>query len=338
MEHRTWTAVSAGLLALALGVLGATLPVPLVALGPGPTFDTLGAVDGKQVVAVDGLPTYPTSGHLNMTTVSVTDRLTLFSALGFWGAGDHQVVPRTTVFPPEKSDAQVQQQNSDDFAASEANAEVAALADLKLPTRAVVSDLTAGSPATGHLQKGDEIVTVAGTAVTTPQEVADALSATRPGQPVKIAFKRAGTPGDATVVLGSSPDRAQGLLGVRPGIEPRDGHISISLGDIGGPSAGLMFTLAVIDKLTPGELTGGRFVAGTGTIDSTGTVGSIGGIPFKMMAARTAGATTFLVPDKNCAEAAAHTPDGLQLVKVATLADALAGLDALRAGKPVTTC
>jgi Lon-like protease len=338
VEHRTWTVVSAGLLALALGVLGATLPVPLVALGPGPTYDTLGAVDGTQVVAVQGLPTYPTSGHLNMTTVSVTDRLTLFSALGFWGAADHQVVPRDAVFPPDKSDAQVQQQNSDDFAASEANAEVAALMDLKLPTRAVVADLTPDSPATGRLQRGDELVTVAGTPVTTPQAVADALSDTRPGQSVQIAYKRDGKAGDATVVLGSSPDRPQGLLGVRPGIEPRGGDITISLGDIGGPSAGLMFTLAVIDKLTPGNLTDGRFVAGTGTIDNAGTVGAIGGIPFKMMAARAAGATTFLVPANNCTEAAAKAPDGLQLVRVATLADALGALDALRAGRPVTTC
>jgi Lon-like protease len=338
VKHRTWTVVSAGLLALALGVLGATLPVPLVALGPGPTYDTLGAVDGMQVVAVDGLPTYPTSGHLNMTTVSVTDRLTLFAALGFWGAADHQVVPRDTVFPPDKSDAQVQQQNSDDFAASEASAEVAALMDLKLPTRAVVADLTPDSPATGRLQKGDELVVVAGTPVATPQAVADALSGTKPGQSVQITYRRDGKEGTATVVLGSSPDRPQGLLGVRPGIEPQGGDITISLGDIGGPSAGLMFTLAVIDKLTPGELTGGRFVAGTGTIDNTGAVGAIGGIPFKMMAARAAGATTFLVPAKNCTEAAANAPDGLQLVRVATLDDALTALDALRADQPVRTC
>ncbi len=338
MKSRTWTVVSAGLLALALGVLGATLPVPMVALGPGPTYDTLGAVDGTQVIAVAGLPTYPTAGHLNMTTVSVTDRLTLFSALGYWGAADHQVVPRDTVFPPDKSDAQVQQQNSDDFSASEANAEVAALMDLKLPTRAVVADLTPGSPAAGLLQKGDQLVTVAGTAVATPQAVADALSGTRPGQSVRITYTRGGRPGDATVVLGASPDRPQGLLGVRPGIEPQGGDITISLGDIGGPSAGLMFTLAVIDKLTPGELTGGRFVAGTGTIDNAGTVGPIGGIPFKMMAARSAGATTFLVPARNCEEAAAHAPEGLQLVRVATLGDALTALDAMRADRPVTTC
>jgi PDZ domain-containing protein len=338
VKHRTWTIVSAGLLALALGVLGATVPVPMVALGPGPTFNTLDVVDGTPVVAVAGLPTYPTTGHLNMTTVSVTDRLTLFNVLGFWAAHDQQVVPRSTVFPPDQSDQQVQQQNSDEFAASEVNAEVAALTDLKLPTRVVVSDLTDGSPATGKLEKGDTLLAVNGKPVSSPQAVSDALTATKPGQPVTVIYSRGGTQADATVVLGSSPDRPQGLLGVRPGIEPKDGDITISLGDIGGPSAGLMFTLAVIDKLTPGDLTGGRFVAGTGTIDASGDVGAIGGIPFKMMAARAAGATMFLVPADNCTEAAANDPDGLQLVRVAKLGDALTALDALRANRPVTGC
>lgn len=338
MNHRTWTVVSAGLLALALGGLGATLPVPLVALGPGPTVNTLGEVNGTAVVAVTGVPTYPTAGNLNMTTVSVTDRLTLFNAIGFWTAGDQQVVPRDTVFPPGKSDAQVQQENTDQFASSEANAEVAALTELKLPTRAVVSALTSGSPAIGRLQPGDELVTVAGKAVSNPQQVSDALTGTRPGQSVVIAYKRGGRQQDATVVLGTNPSLPQGFLGVRPGIEPVGGDITISLGDIGGPSAGLMFTLAVIDKLTPGELNGGRFVAGTGTIDPDGTVGPIGGIPFKMMAARAAGATTFLVPAANCAEATANDPAGLSLVRVGTLADALTALDALRANKPAAGC
>jgi PDZ domain-containing protein len=338
VNHRTWTVVAAGLLALALGVLGAALPTPLVALGPGPTFNTLGEVDGTNVVAVKGLPTYPTAGHLNMTTVSVTDGLTLFAAIGFWVARDQQVVPRDTVFPPGRSDQQVQQENTDQFTSSEVNAEVAALAELKIPARAVVSELTKGSPAAGRLQPGDEFVTVAGKPVSTPRQVSEALRDTKPGQSVAITFRRAGAPSDTTVVLGTNPSLPQGFLGVRPGIEPVGGDITISLGDIGGPSAGLMFALAVIDKLTPGELNGGRFIAGTGTIGPDGTVGPIGGIPFKMMAARAAGATTFLVPAANCAEAAANDPVGLSLVRVGTLDDALAALDALRANKPVTGC
>jgi Lon-like protease len=330
--------VAAGALAVLLGVFGATLPIPMVALGPGPTYDTLAAVGGVPVVDVEGLPTYPTSGHLNMTTVAVTDQLTLFSALAFWASSDRQVVPRSTIYAPEKSDAQVQEENTEQFAASESNAEVAALTQLHEPTRVVVGGFTDGSPAAATLKVGDEIVAVSGNQVNSPTAVADALVDTRPGQSVPVTYRRDGQEGVATVVLGASPDRPQGLLGVRPGIEPRDGDITISLGDIGGPSAGLMFALAVVDKLTPGEITGGRFVAGTGTITQEGAVGPIGGIPFKMAAARAAGATVFMVPADNCTEAASTAPDGLQLVRVATLADAISGLDALRAGQPVTSC
>lgn len=338
VNRRTWTVIAASLLALALGVFGATLRAPLAALGPGPTYDTLGVVDGTPVVAVDGLPVFPTSGHLNMTTISVVDRPTLFAAIGFWASGERQVVPREQVYPPQKTDEQVKQQNTEQFAASEADATVAALAQLALPTRVVVGGLVTDSPAEGTLHVGDEIVAVTGRAVDTPRAVSDALAGTVPGQSVTITYRRDGQQRDADVVLGSSPDRPQGLLGVRPGIEPRSGLIRISLGDIGGPSAGLMFALAVVDKLTPGELTGGRFIAGTGTITPDGQVGPIGGIPFKMMAASEAGATAFLVPAANCEEAAGNAPDGLVLLRVGTLGEAVTGLDALRAGQPAPSC
>ncbi|WP_232660356.1 YlbL family protein [Pseudonocardia sp. TRM90224] len=338
MNRRTLTAFAAGLIALAIAVIGVTVPVPLVALGPGPTYDTLSDVDGKPVVAVDGLPQFGTSGHLNMTTVSVTDRLTLFSVLGFWAAGERRVVPRDQIFPPEKSDSEVQKENTEAFAASEANAEVAALMKLAIPTRVVVGELVENSPAAGALEVGDELVAVSGRPVQTSLAVSEALSSTTPGQTVTVTLRRAGVQRDASVVLGSSPDRPQGLLGVRPEVEPQAGDISISLGDIGGPSAGLMFALAVVDKLTPGELTGGRFIAGTGTITQDGRVGPIGGIPFKMRAARDAGATEFLVPADNCVEAAANKPDGLSLVRAATLDDAIKGLDALREGLQPVAC
>lgn len=330
--------MAAGLLGLAIAVLGVTVPVPLVALGPGPTYDTLGGVEGVPVVAIDGLPTYPTAGHLNMTTVAVADRLTTASMLGNWASGSRQVVPRAQVFPPGRTDTEVRQDNAEQFAVSEANAEIAALAELALPTRVVVASLVDGAPAAGTLEVGDELVSVMGRPVTSPQSVADTLRGTTPGQSVPITYQRGTEQREATVQLGASPDRPQGLLGVLPTVEPRGGDIRISLGDVGGPSAGLMFALAVVDKLTPGDLTGGRFVAGTGTIAQDGVVGPIGGIPFKMHAAREAGATEFLVPAANCAEAATHAPDGLVLIRVNTLGDAVAGLDAIRTNRPATLC
>jgi PDZ domain-containing protein len=332
------TLLPAALLAAVLVVLGTVLPVPLVALGPGPTYDTLGDIGGTPVVSVDGLPTYPTTGHLNMTTVSVSDRMTFVQVLQAWADGSRQVVPRSTIFPPGKTDDQVREENTQQFTTSESNAELAAMTELAIPTRVVVGAVVPDSAAAGALRVGDELLGVSGRPVASPAAVSDALAGTTPGQSVTITYRRDGQERSADVALGSSPDRAQGLLGVRPTVEPQAGDIKISLGDIGGPSAGLMFALAVVDKLSPGDLTGGRFVAGTGAIDATGDVSPIGGIPFKMRAARDAGATVFLVPDENCTQAAATAPPGLQLVRVTALDDAVGQLETLNRGAAPAVC
>lgn len=161
------------------------------------------------------------------------------------------------------------------------------------------------------------------------------------GDRVEIRFRHADEPERAaTVQLGQHPHgEPQGFLGVAATERPDVPFgIEISLADVGGPSAGLMFSLAIIDKLTPGEINGGQFVAGTGEIDPAGTVGAIGGIPFKMVKAREAGATTFLVPAGNCAEAKAQAPAGLRLAKVATLDEANKALEALRNGQVPAGC
>ena len=114
--------------------------------------------------------------------------------------------------------------------------------------------------------------------------------------------------------------------------------VAISVGDIGGPSAGLMFALGIIDKLTPANLTGGRFIAGTGEIEANGTVDPIGGIQQKMAGARAAGATIFLTPATNCPNTAGAVPAGMRLIKVSSLTGAIADLNALKAGRPVPSC
>lgn len=338
MDRRLLTVVAAALLALSLGVIGATLPVPFVALGPGPTHDTLGDYEGRQIVRVEGLAQYPTSGHLNMTTVSVTDRLSLFTTLWFWASGERRVIPREAVFPSDRTDQEIQDENAAQFASSESNAEAAAVTELGLPARVLVAGVVDDSPAAGVLEPGDEIVSVAGQAVASAAEVSDRLTDARPGDTVSIDYRREGTEQQIDVVLGASPDRAQGFLGVRPTVEARDGAIDISLDGIGGPSAGLMFSLAVVDRLTPGELTGGRFIAGTGSIDPSGAVGAIDGVPFKMAKAGEVGADVFLVPEANCAEAVSTAPDGLDLIRVSSLDDAITQLDALREGRPTAPC
>jgi PDZ domain-containing protein len=337
VTRRTWTVVSASLLALALGVLGATLPVPLVSLGPGPTYDTLGTVDGATVVEVDGLPVYPTTGHLNMTTVSVTDRLTMFDALALWASPDSQVVPREPIYPSSMTLDQIQQQNSAQFTSSEANAEAAAVGELQLPATVIVTSLVSDTPAAAILQPGDELLAVAGQPMDSVREVSDVLAPTRPGDMVAVQYRRAGEVRDVQIALAARPDRDQGLLGVILGARLRDGDIRIGLEGVGGPSAGLMFALAVVDKLTPDDLAGGRFVAGTGAIEATGNVTPINGVPFKMRKAFDEGATVFLVPAGNCDEAVATNP-GLQLVRVGTLHDAVTALESLESGGPVPAC
>lgn len=118
--------------------------------------------------------------------------------------------------------------------------------------------------------------------------------------------------------------------------------VTLSLADVGGPSAGLLFTLGIIDKVAGdghgGDLTGGRVIAGTGTIDASGTVGAVGGVPLKEQAARRDGATVFLVPRDECSDAKAELPTGLTLIPVTNLDGALSALSALRAGRPTPAC
>ncbi|MBP2189514.1 YlbL family protein [Nocardia goodfellowii] len=340
MNRRIWTLLAALVPVLVLGVLGTVITVPYVALGPGPTFNTLGEVDGKQVVDVRGTEVDPTTGHLNMTTVSVRDGLNLFEAFGFWASGEHGLVPRAEVYPPGVPREEIDKSNQQDFKDSEGNAEVAALHYLKLPTVVLVRKVGDEGPAKDILRPGDEIVSINGTPIATPQDVVTAVSSQAPGSKLTIALRRDNAEQTVEITLAARPDDpAKGYLGVTPAEGARPPmQVTFNLADIGGPSAGLMFSLALIDKLSPGELDGGKFVAGTGTIEQDGKVGPIGGIQYKMMAAREAGAETFLVPAANCNEARARTPDGLRLVKVENLDGAVQSLADINAGREPVSC
>lgn len=340
---------------VALLVAGFTVVVPFVAMGPGPTVNTLGAtemvvdVDGEErtetvpVVDVCDAAADPTAGNLNMTTVSVRDQLTLFEAIGLWASGDNGIVPRDEVYPPGRSKDEIQQENTADFLSSESSAEMAALNFLDKPftLAPAVAKVVAGGPAEEQLEAQDILLAVDGAPVADPGAVSAAVGAKAPGDTVAIDYRRGCVTGTAQIELGTSPDpeKAGGFLGIMLTEAPvSDVNVTFNLAGIGGPSAGLMFSLALVDKLSPGELNGGRFVAGTGTIDQDGQVGPIGGITYKMSAAREAGATIFLVPAANCSEAARHAPDGLDLVKVDDLAGAVSGLAAIDQGGQAPGC
>lgn len=149
VNRRILTLVAALIPVLVLGVVGSVLTVPFVALGPGPTFNTLGEVDGKEVVDVEGAQEDPTTGHLNMTTVSVRDGLSIFEAFGFWASGKHGLVPRAEVYPPGVSRDEIDKSNQQDFKDSEGNAEVAALHYLNLPTVVLLRKVSDDGPAKG---------------------------------------------------------------------------------------------------------------------------------------------------------------------------------------------
>ncbi|MGA9374954.1 MAG: PDZ domain-containing protein [Mycobacterium sp.] len=346
MKRRTMTLVVALVPIVAFGLLLSVATVPYVALGPGPTFDTLGEVDGKQVVdirstdGVAGEVTHPTSGHLNMTTVSQRDGLSLGEALALWMSGRDQLIPRELVYPPDKSKDDIDKQNTTDFKRSEDDAEYAALSYLKYPKSVTVESVEEKGPSAGKLERGDAIDMVNNVEVPNLEAFQEVLKDTKPGDQIVIDYRRKNAPpGTATITLGDHPEREQGYLGVGVLDAPWAlFDIEFNLANIGGPSAGLMFSLAVIDKLTTGELNDGKFVAGTGTITADGTVGSIGGINHKILAAREAGATVFMVPADNCAEALTAHDDGPQLVKVDTLSTAVDALNTISAGGEPPTC
>lgn len=340
MSRRTTTLTLSVVLAVVLGLVGGIVTVPFVALGPGPTFDTLGRAGGEPVVAIDGEPTFPTTGQLNMTTVSVVDGITLFGSLGYWLSGTNALVPRDDVFDPSLSEAEVEQRNTQLFLDSESAAESAALRYLGYPGEPVVDGVVGGAAAEGRLEPGDELLAVEGVAVTSAQQVVDQLADNPPGNPVEVRFRRGDAPPQTiTVTLEPGQEPGRGYVGIQ--VADRavvDFDITISLSDVGGPSAGLMFALAIVDKLTPGALADGTFVAGTGTIRPNGEVEPIGGIEFKMLRADQAGADVFLVPAANCAEAVANVPEGLRLVRVGTLGEAVDALEAMGDGRPAPRC
>ncbi|MFF9001666.1 PDZ domain-containing protein [Streptomyces achromogenes] len=353
MPRRTVTMLASTLMLIALLCAGVLIPVPYAEMSPGPTVNTLGEHDGEPVLQISGHKTYPADGHLNMTTVRVTGadyRMNLVEAVYGWLAHDSKIVPHDTLYPDGKTEEQSSQENAEEFSQSQESAKVAALKELHIPVKSwvIVSTVVKGSPAEGRLHAGDVIKAVDGTAVKRPADVAKLVTKHKPGQdavftiiPAKDkaaaekAHKEATGTRNVTITTRDATDGGakRAIVGISAGTDHTFPFtIDIKLADVGGPSAGLMFALGIYDKLTPGSLTGGTFVAGTGTIDDNGTVGPIGGIEMKTVGARDKGARYFLTPADNCAAAAKDTPDGLTLVKVKTIGDALGALKDIRGG------
>src|SRR5215470_4709521 len=333
---------------LAAAVAAIILPVPYVILSPGPTLNTLGhGPGGRSLIQIAGHPTYPTNGHLNLVTVSFqggpSQSLNIFAALRAWLTPHEAVVPQEELFVPGQTQQQVVQQDTQQMTSSQQTATAAALCELGIKFQVVdtVSTVAKGYPAYGVLRKGDVITAVDGKQVTCKANAAPLIRARPPGAPVTLTVAR--TVGGHRVTRQFHLKTAAVSGHAVVGIAISESYVfpfsvKIRVGDIGGPSAGMMFALGIVDKLTPGNLTDGKFVAGTGEISADGTVGAIGGIQQKMAGARQAGATLFLTPATNCPDTSGAVPAGMRVVKVRNLAGAVSALHALAAGRSVPSC
>jgi PDZ domain-containing protein len=334
MSRRTVSSIVASALLAVLFVVAVTMPVPFITMSPGPTVDVLAENNGKEIVQVEGHKTYPTDGRLELTTIKLTgpnQDVNIGEALAAWFDKSRAVYPREAFYRPNESEQDVQTESTVQMVGSQDTAVEVALTELGYHVDKVTEVLVVkpGSPADGKLKTRDQIVSVNGEPIRNANNVSKLVQGTPAGQAATFVVRRRGKEKTVSVVPKASKDGPKVGIVVGPGYNfPFD--VSVNIDErIGGPSAGLIFSLAVYDTLTPGALTGGAAVAGTGTIAENGTVGPIGGIQQKIIAAADSGAKLFLVPPRNCASAMAAGVDEkeMRLVKAPTMHSAVQSLE-----------
>lgn len=344
MSRRGWGGMLLGV--AVLGTFGLSfVPAPYVIETPGPVYNTLGSVedeDGEStpLISVTGTPTYPTEGELSMLTVYVTgtpdSHPSWLEVATAWFRPDYSVMPMELLYPvgTTRTDslnaARIQMENSQQEAIA------AALTNQGIPfeSEIVVAEASEGFPAAGLVEPGDIVSSADGVAIDSVSTLRAVIKEAGVGNSVELVVDRSGEEVTLTVGVVASPDDNETpVIGILCGGEyVFPFAVDISLADVGGSSAGMMFALAIIDTITPGSLNGGSNVAGTGEITPDGRVGPIGGIVQKAYGARDSGAEWLLVPADNCAELAGRVPDGLRDISVGTLDDSMAALAAISSG------
>jgi len=330
--------LTATFVAIAVAAVLTFVGLPYVVMSPGPATNILGKADGKPLLSVQGATTYPTGGTLDFTTVSVDGgpgvRVTVYDLARAWLSGSEEVLPEEQVFPADANEKQVQQEGAAEMAGSQSVATATALRALgrDVPQVVTIGEVPKGSPSAGALEPGDVLVSIGGVPVTSSDGVRAAVQQHEPGESLPVVVRRDGAERTVTARTGESAGRT--VIGVTLRLDydlPVD--VTLDTGSVGGPSAGLMFSLAIYDVLTPGRLNGGKDVAGTGTLQDDGSVGPIGGIRQKVVGARRAGAEFFLAPADNCAELKGAVPDGLKVFRVGSFDQGRSTLEAIASGK-----
>ena len=332
---------------LALVVVGALAPLPYVLVEPGIPNDTFATVKGKPLLEIIGKQTYPTTGKLNLTSIWVTkpdSQLHSVELLRAWIDGERSVQPREVFYPAGTNIKKVNAQNVAEMKNSQINAKLAALNHLGITysTKFLIKGFTSNSQNKENLAIDDQVISFDGQKISSLSQLKKlitnsnksdvVLGVIRKGKnlviPVRIGSEAASA--DSPVNNSTDSSAAGRIKKNSIGIYIAEDYtlpfdVKIRLKNIGGPSAGLIFTLAMVDKLTSEDLVKKRNVAGTGTITPTGKVGPIGGIEEKLIGAAREGATFFLAPALNCPDIK-HIPRGLTVVPVDTLDEAIAAL------------
>ncbi|WP_425308737.1 PDZ domain-containing protein [Ammonicoccus fulvus] len=334
MTRQTRLSLAAAVGFVVLALLIAVLPVPYVIYSPGRAYTVAGlGPDQDPVIRLEGIPTYPVDGELHMTTVAVTraDAHTSLAAAVFaYWAPNRDALPRDSVYDPGKTTEQVRAEERQMMDTSQQDATVAGLraADIPVEELPVVSAVTVSGPSHGRLAPGDLVLSINGQDVHTPDELRTRIQAQGIGEAVQLEVERDRQRVNVEVItVASTQDPELPVLGIQIGVGYRY-EPTVTFGvshDIGGPSAGVVFALAVFDLVTQEDLLRGRSVAGTGKIRPDGGVQAIGGLQEKMAGAEDAGATIFLVPGANCSDLEGSTTD-MQIIRVDTLDDAINGL------------
>jgi PDZ domain-containing protein len=350
MLRRAMTLVVALVLLVGLGIGSLHLPVPYLVAAPGLTVNTVGRTDRGQVIEIEGADSYEHDGTLSMVTVQYAGgpghRLDFLTVVTAWLSPTQAVLPEELLFPAGRTPEEVTERQTVQMNDSQTDATAAALTQLGMEYEAVpvVSGTLDGMPAHGVVEAGDAVVAVDGEPVPTrggdpdvpagSAAVVEMVGDREPGDPVGLTLERDGETVEVEVASeeGDSGGAAIGVLIADETDFPVD--VEITIGDIGGPSAGMMFALGIMDRLSEEGLTGGAAVAGSGTITADGRVGGISGIPQKMVSAQRDGAEYFLVAADSCSQVAQSAAYGeLEVVRVETLDDAVAALETIRTGE-----